>query len=170
MSWTVPKLRDRIRQATALILRRNKSCITKLTFTDLIHTHALTSKALNLAYKKWRHTHLWRVDLSTANVISLVRHRNWTLKWHGDEFHSSKAIKLTRNSNSPQHLRSYVYKLFRGKIVLVRTMKAYRRAGGLPPRLPNFGNRWSWVVNFTLRLLYPTPSWGRTSINYWIRR
>jgi len=70
-----------------------------------------------------------------------------------------KAIKRIRHSNSRQHLRPYleIQYLFKGKVVPVHTMKAYRGARRLPQHLPNLGTRWRLVVNFTSRLTYPLP-------------
>jgi hypothetical protein len=33
-------------------------------------------------------------------------------------------------------------------------VKAYRRSGGIAPRIFDLGTRWRWVVSFTPRLLY----------------
>jgi len=34
-------------------------------------------------------------------------------------------------------------------------MKMYWGSGGIAPRISNFRTRWSWVVRFRLRTLYP---------------
>jgi len=38
------------------------------------------------------------------------------------------------------------------------------RSGGIAPRILNLGNRWRWVVSFTLRPLYPR---GKSSGAHW---
>jgi hypothetical protein len=42
----------------------------------------------------------------------------------------------------------------RGKVVPVHAKSAYQESGGTALLILNLGNRWAWVVKFTLRLLY----------------
>ena len=65
-----------------------------------------------------------------------------------------------------------------GKAVPVHAMKAYRRRGGTTPLILNLDTRWSWMVNFTFRRIYPreknpcTPESLRSSLylnNNWVR-
>jgi len=52
-------------------------------------------------------------------------------------------------------------KINKRQIFLVRTMKACRGNGSIAPFILKLGTKWRWMVNFTLRLLYP---WGKTLV------
>ena len=41
----------------------------------------------------------------------------------------------------------------KGKVVHVHAMKAYRKSGGVAPRILNLGVIWGWVIKITLRPL-----------------
>jgi len=48
-----------------------------------------------------------------------------------------------------------MYQESRRKVVTVHVMKAHIESTGAAPLTVNLGNRWGWVVNFTLQPLHP---------------